>query len=89
MQHFPAVKELQGLAKARAMKAAGNHLPGHEAELSKARRELDKYKGRFEKVERVKDMPKGFLRLNPLKDKPWQERVILGSQWQFGSQERF
>ncbi|NEM97420.1 hypothetical protein [Pontibacter burrus] len=85
----PGPQELQGLAKARAMKAAGNHLAGQQAELNKARRELDKYKGRFEKVESVRDMPKGFLKLNPLKGRPWQERVIVGSLWQFGSRERF
>ncbi len=84
-----APPELQGLARARAMKAAGNHLLGHKTELNKARRELDRYKGRFDKVESVKDMPKGFLKLNPLKDKPWPERVFMGSQWQFGNQERF
>ncbi|HEY4650286.1 MAG TPA: hypothetical protein VIG72_02680 [Pontibacter sp.] len=86
---MPAPTALQGLAKARALKAAGHHLSGHRAELNSARRELDRYKGRFEKVESVKDMPKGFLRLNPLKDKPWPERVIVGSLWQFGNQERF
>ncbi|AKD02123.1 hypothetical protein POKO110462_23035 [Pontibacter korlensis] len=57
--------------------------------LRKARADLDKYKGRFEKVESVKDMPKGFLKLNPLKGRPWQERVVVGTQWQLGKQERF
>jgi hypothetical protein len=86
---LPTPPELQGLARARALKAAGSHLSGHQAELSKARRELDKYKGRFDKVESVKDIPKGFLKLNPLKDKPWNERVFVGTLWQFGNQKRF
>lgn len=88
-QGLPKPEELQGVAKARAMKAAGDHFAGHEAELRKARAELDKYKGRFEKVESVKDMPKGLLKLNPLKGRPWQERVMVGTQWQLGKQERF
>ncbi|MBB6609973.1 hypothetical protein H7F15_02895 [Pontibacter sp. Tf4] len=80
---------LQGLAKARAAKAAGNHMSGHEAALNQARKELNRYKGRFSKIESVKDLPRGILGLNPLKNKPWQERVVLGSLWQFGNQERF
>ncbi|PRY02750.1 hypothetical protein CLV24_1473 [Pontibacter ummariensis] len=88
-QELPAPQELQGMARERALKAAGDHFAGHKDKLREGRRELDKYKGRFEKVESVKDMPKGLLKLNPLKGKPWQERVVLGTHWQFGNQERF
>lgn len=88
-QGLPTPDELGGAAKARAMKAVGDHFANHKAELDKARAGLDKYKGRFEKVESVKDMPKGFLKLNPLKGKPWPERVIMGTHWQLGKQDRF
>lgn len=86
---LPAPKELQGMARARALKSAGDFFAGHEDKLNQGRRELDKYKGRFEKIESVKDMPKGFLKLNPLKGKPWPERVELGTLWQLGNQERY
>lgn len=75
-QALPRPEELQGIAKARALKATVDHFAGHKAELDKARAELDKYKGSFEKVESVKDMP-------------WPERVVLGTQWQLGRLERF
>jgi len=89
LEKLPAPEELQGLAKARTLKAAGDHLAGHEAELNKARRELDKYKGRFESMKSVRAQAKGFRLLNPLKGKPLPERIYMGTLWQFGNQERF
>jgi len=88
-RELAAPKELQDMARARAMKSAGDFFAGHEEKLNLGRQELGKYKGRFEKLESVKDLPKGFLKRNPLKGKPWPERVELGTLWQFGSQERY
>jgi hypothetical protein len=76
-------------AKEKVYAAATDHFAGQQEKLKAAKAELSKYKGRFEKVESMKDMPKGFFRLNPLKDKPWQERIVIGSLWQFGKQEQY
>lgn len=80
---------LQEQGKEQVYEAAIDHFAGHQQELMAAHKEMAKYKGRFEQVESVKDMPKNLFWLNPLKDKPWQERVVVGSLWQFGRQEQY
>lgn len=80
---------LQNQGKEQAYKAAVDHFEGHAEELKAAQAELNKYKGRFQKVESMKEMPKGFFKINPLKDTPWHERMLFGSLWQFGKQEQF
>lgn len=69
--------------------AATDHFAGQSGALKSAQQQMTKYKGRFEKVESVKEMPKGFFKLNPLKEKPWQERILIGTLWQFGKQEKY
>lgn len=80
---------LQEEGKKKVYEAAVDHFAEHKEKLNASRAALAKYKGRFEQVESMKDMPKGILKLNPLKDKPWQERVMIGSLWQFGRQEQY
>lgn len=80
---------LKEQAKTKIYQATKDHFKGQAEKLDLAREQLAKYKGRFEKVESVKKMPKGFFKLNPLRGKPWQERVLMGSLWGFGKQEQF
>ena len=79
----------KGQAEEKVYEAAVDHFAGHTKELKAAQEELNKYKGKFEKVGSVKEMPKNWWKLNPLKDRPWQERLLFGSLWQFGKQEQF
>lgn len=80
---------LKEQGKEKVYKAAVDHFAGKQDKLDAARAQMAKYKGRFGKVKSVKEMPKGFFKLNPLKGTPWHERVVLGSLWQFGKQEQF
>ncbi|MDO6389571.1 hypothetical protein Q4E40_05500 [Pontibacter sp. BT731] len=81
--------ELKAKAGQTALKAAGQPFTESFDKLGQARADIDKYKGRVSKVESMKDMPKGLLGPNPLKGKHWAERLVLGSLWQAGMQERF
>jgi hypothetical protein len=89
LQQMSGRDYLQEQGKEQVYEAAIDHFAGHQQELMAAQKEMAKYKGRFEQVQSVKEMPKNVLLLNPLKDKPWQERVIIGSLWQFGRQEQY
>ncbi|MBX0335569.1 hypothetical protein K3G39_20245 [Pontibacter sp. HSC-14F20] len=82
-------KELKAKAGQAALKAAGEPFTESFDKLGQAKADFDKYKGRASKVESIKDMPKGVLGPNPLKGKPWTERLVVGSLWQAGKQERF
>lgn len=62
---------------------------GREKELNEARRELRKYSSRMDEIKSLKDLGKGYLWINPLKGKPWPERVVVGSLWQFSNQEQY
>ncbi|WP_146153654.1 hypothetical protein [Adhaeribacter arboris] len=89
IKKLPDAKAAAELAKQAASDAAETYFGKQSTALDQARNELTKYKGRLEKVESLKDLPKGMFRLNPLRNKPWYERVVLGSQWQFSKQERY
>jgi hypothetical protein len=89
LQQMSGRDYLQEQGKEQVYEAAIDHFAGHQQELMAAQKEMAKYKSRFEQVQSVKEMPKNILWLNPLKDKPWQERVIIGSLWQFGRQEQY
>jgi hypothetical protein len=89
MQQLAGRDFAKGQATEKVYEAATDHFAGHTEELKAAQTELNKYKGRFQKVESVKDMPKNWWKLNPLKELPWQERILFGSLWQFGKQEQF
>jgi hypothetical protein len=89
LQKLAGREYAKGQAEGKVYEVATDHFAGHTEELKAAQDELNKYKGRFQKVESVKEMPRNWWKLNPLKDKPWQERLHLGSLWQFGRQEQF
>ena len=72
-----------------APKAAVDHFAGKMDQLKAAKEKLNKHKGRFQEVKSVKELPKNPLKLNPLKGKPWPERWIVGSIWQFHKQGPF
>lgn len=74
---------LKKKATEEAIKVAKNHFAGHKDKLQAAQDELNKYKDRYSEVRSLKEMPKNPFKRNPLKGKPWQERVIIGSIWQF------
>jgi hypothetical protein len=89
MQQLAGRDFAKSQATEKVYEAATDHFAGHTEELKEAQQELNKYKGRYQKVEGVKDMPKNWWKLNPLKELPWQERILFGSLWQFGKQEQF
>lgn len=79
---------LEEQAKDKVYEAAVDHFAGNTEALKEAQGQMAKYKVRYEEVQSVKEMPKGIFKPNPLRDKPWQERLVIGSLWQFGKQER-
>jgi len=82
------VKDLEGqLAKAKDAKGAEalaekqlapaiNHFAGKEKELQSAMGSISKYKQKYSNVKSLAELPKRAP--NPLKDKPWIERVVPG-----------
>lgn len=80
---------LTSLAKQQAVASAQTFFSNNKGKLSQARQDLDKYKARYGKIESLKNMPKGFFKANPLKGKPWPERVLVGTQWQLGKQDQY
>src|SRR5579859_6550957 len=82
------VKKMEGdLAKAQDAKGAEalaqqqlqpavNHFAGKEKELKSAMGEISKYKQKYSNVKSLAELPKRPP--NPLKDKPWIERVVPG-----------
>jgi hypothetical protein len=80
---------LKQKAKEEAEKVILDHFSGQKEKLNTARAKLNKYKGRYQEVKSVKELPKNPLLRNPLKGKPWQERFVVGSIWQFYKEEQF
>jgi hypothetical protein len=82
------VKDMESqLAKAKDPKAAAalaeqkllpavNHFAGKEKELQSAMGQVSKYKQKYSSVKSLAELPKRAP--NPLKDKPWFERVVPG-----------
>lgn len=82
------VKDLEGqLAKAKDAKSAEalaekqlapaiNHFAGKEKELQSAMGNISKYKQKYSNVKSLTELPKRAP--NPLKDKPWIERIVPG-----------
>lgn len=83
----PAVPDPQSQTYQMASGAVKDLFSGHGKELAEASRELDRYRGRYESVQHMRDTPIGLFGRNPLRDKPWQERVVIGAIWQPGRQE--
>jgi hypothetical protein len=80
---------LKQKATEEAEKVVLDHFSGQKEKLNTARAKLNKYKGRYQEVKSVKELPKNPLLRNPLKGKPWQERFVVGSIWQFYKEEGF
>lgn len=57
-------------------KMAVNHFAGKEQELKSAMDQVSKYKQKYSSVKSLAELPKRPP--NPLKDKPWIERVVPG-----------
>ncbi len=58
------------------LKPAVNHFAGKEQELKSAMDQVSKLKQKYSSVKSMAELPK--RRPNPLKDKPWIERVVPG-----------
>ncbi len=87
LQKLPDLEELQENLKQEAGKVATDYLTTQQERLSQEVPDLEGYKSRVEKLGSVKDLPRGALKVQPMGDKPWQERVVLGTLWQLGKQE--
>jgi hypothetical protein len=68
-------KKLDSLALSQ-LKPATNHFLGKEKELQSAMGQLSKYKQKYSEVKSLAELPKRPP--NPLKGKPWYERVVPG-----------
>jgi len=58
------------------LQPAVNHFAGKEKELQSAMGEISKYKQKYSSVKSLAELPKRAP--NPLKEKPWIERVVPG-----------
>ncbi|MBS1681929.1 MAG: hypothetical protein JST48_09470, partial [Bacteroidetes bacterium] len=58
------------------LKPAVDHFAGKEKELQSAMGTIAKYKQKYSEVKSLSELPK--RRPNPLKGKPWQERLVPG-----------
>jgi hypothetical protein len=88
-QQLKGDKYLKQKATEEAAKVAVDHFAGHKDKLNAARAKLMKYKGRYSEIKSVKDLPKNPLKRNPLKGKPWPERIVVGSIWNFSKGDDF
>ena len=68
-------KSAEALAQ-QQLQPAINHFAGKEKELQSAMGEVSKYKQKYCSVKSLADLPKRAP--NPLKEKPWIERVVPG-----------
>ena len=68
-------KGAKDLAEKQLMPAV-NHFAGKEKELQSAMGEISKYKQKYSSVKSLSELPKRAP--NPLKEKPWIERVVPG-----------
>ena len=76
-----AKEQLKDMAK----KQAVDHFAGKEATLQQAMEKMSKYKQKYNSVSSIKDLPD--KRPNPMKEKPFVERLIPGITLQFQSQQ--
>jgi len=68
-------KSAEALAEKQLVPAI-NHFAGKEKELQSAMSSISKYKQKYSSVKSLAELPKRAP--NPLKDKPWIERVVPG-----------
>lgn len=70
-----------------AQTAAVNHFAGKEAVIQQAMDKMSKYKEKYNSVSSIKDLPD--KRPNPMKEKPFIERLVPGITLQFQSNQDF
>jgi hypothetical protein len=71
------MKDTKGAeALAKQQLPAINHFEGKEKELQSAITEVSKYKQKYGNIKSLEELPRRAP--NPLKDKPWIERIVLG-----------
>lgn len=78
-----AKEQLVALAKT----AAINHFAGKEAVIQQAMDKMSKYKEKYNSATSIKDLP--HKPPNPMKEKPFIERVVPGMTLQFQSNQDF
>ena len=89
LSNLPNSAALSSQLKNQVTEGAKDFFAHHQQELNEARRKLARYNGRLEKIDNLQDLKGKYLILNPLKDKPWPERVLLGTTWQFSNQKQY
>lgn len=78
-----AKEQLVALAQTSAI----NHFAGKEAVIQQAMDKMSKYKEKYNSATSIKDLPD--KRPNPMKEKPFVERVVPGITLQFQSNQDF
>lgn len=86
---LPTPTNLPNKVNGQITEGAKDFFADHQKELNEARRKLARYNGREEKINDLKELQGKYLFLNPLTDKPWQERIIVGTLWQFSNQKQY
>ncbi|NDK57350.1 hypothetical protein [Pontibacter fetidus] len=61
----------------------------HKGELNHARQQLSRYTNRLDSIGDLREVKGRFLFLNPLKNRPWRERVKLDMLVRYSNQEQF
>jgi len=80
-------KALQGMAKQEVMKKATDHFAGKEQVLKEAMDKMSKVKSKYGEVKSLADLPKRPP--NPMKGKPFIERLVPGMTLQFQKAANF
>ncbi len=79
----------ESMSMDQVQKKAIDHFAGKQEALEKARGNLNKYKGRFDEVKSVMELPKNPLKRHPLMGVEWYKRIQPGLQWQLGKGDAF
>lgn len=87
-QQTPALSPTT-LSEPATAREAIDHFADHQDVLKKAKGDLSKYKGRFDKIKSVKELPNNPLRRHSLMGVKWYKRIQPGLQWQLGSGNSF
>ncbi|MBX2898877.1 MAG: hypothetical protein KF775_04480 [Cyclobacteriaceae bacterium] len=83
----PDSAALVNLAKEQILQAAQNHFAGKEAVLQQAMDKMSKLKTKYSEVRSMSELPKRLP--NPLKDKPFIERLVPGITFQIQKSQYF
>lgn len=78
---------LQNMAKEQLLNAAQDHFAGKQQVLKQAMDKMSKLKGKYSEVKSMAELPKRLP--NPLKGKPFRERIVPGIQFQMQQSQYF